>query len=61
MPIALALAAGEFVREAPHMVGLQADRLEKLHDALLEVAPRLGKIVDLQRLADDRPPPSAAD
>ena len=31
---ALALAAGEFVREAAHVVGLQAHRLEELHDAV---------------------------
>ena len=35
---ALALAAGELVRIAAHVVGLQADRLEQLDDALLELA-----------------------
>ena len=34
---ALALAAGELVRIAAHVIGLQADGLEQLDDALLEL------------------------
>ena len=52
---ALALAAGEFVRIAAHVVGLQADRLEQL--ATRSVAARLRDFASLwmmQRLADDR-------
>ena len=41
---ALALAAGEFVREAAHVVGLQADRLEQL----ARPAPR-ARLRDLAR------------
>ena len=37
---ALALAAGELVRVAPHVVGAQADGLEQLDDAILELAAR---------------------
>ena len=33
---ALALAAGEFVRVAPHVVGVEADQLQQLDDAVLE-------------------------
>ena len=51
---ALALAAGELVRVAPHVVGAEADGLEQFDDALLELAPGLREPVDDQRLADDR-------
>ena len=51
---ALALAAGEFVREAVHVVGLQADRLEQLHDAVFHRLLRRRELVDGERLADDR-------
>src|SRR4029079_19413941 len=50
----LALAAGELVRIAPHVLRVQADRLEQLRAALLELAPRLRQAVDHQRFADDR-------
>src|SRR5260370_25702416 len=50
----LPLSAGEFVRETVHVVGLQADGLEELDHPRLHLAARPGKIVDLQRLADDR-------
>ena len=35
---ALALAAGELVRIAPHVVGTETDQLQKLGDAVLERA-----------------------
>ena len=35
---ALALAAGEFVRVAAHVVGVQADGFEQLDDAVFELA-----------------------
>ena len=43
---ALALAAGELVRIAAHVVGLQADGLEQLHHPVRELLPGLGEIVD---------------
>ena len=52
---ALALAAGEFVRIAAHVVGLQADRLEQFDHAIGErTASSRRELVDGQRLADDR-------
>src|SRR5216110_546532 len=51
---ALALTAGELVRVPPQVVGRQADGLEELDDALFPQLPRLGELVDHERLADDR-------
>ena len=51
---ALALTAGELVRVPPQVVGRQADGLEELDDALFPQLPRLGELVDHERLTDDR-------
>src|SRR5262249_21523383 len=48
---ALALPAGELMREARHLGGSKSDELEELGDPLAPVALR--RAVDLQRLADD--------
>src|SRR5262249_57242800 len=48
---ALALPAGELMREARHLGGSKSDKLEELGDPLAPIALR--RAVDLQRLADD--------
>jgi hypothetical protein len=50
---ALPLATGELVRVAVHRVRPHPDLLEQLDDARLLVGPRLGELVDADRLADD--------
>src|SRR5439155_23277839 len=51
---ALALAAGELIRIASHVVRAQADGLQQLDDALFELPPGLGQSVNDQGFADDR-------
>src|SRR5713226_3311138 len=51
---ALALAARELVRVAAQVVGVETDRLEQVHHALLPLALVLGQLVDDERLSDDR-------
>ena len=48
---ALALAAGEFVRMAAHVIGRQPDAAEEVGDAVAELAAA-GEAMDDQRLAD---------
>src|SRR4029079_3453166 len=50
----MALAAGEFVRIAPHVIRLQADGFQEIDDTLLELPPGFRQLVDDQGLADDR-------
>src|SRR4029450_9242112 len=57
-PDALALAAGELGREPVVVLGVEADDLHQLLDPLLELLA-VGKAVDLERVADDRPDPLA--
>src|SRR5882724_10528863 len=52
-PDALTLAAGKFVRVPRHVAGLQADGLEQVGDALLELTAGLCQPVNDQRFADD--------
>src|SRR4029079_6056086 len=50
----MALAAGEFVRIAPHVIRLQADGFQEIDDTLLQLPPGFRQLVDDQGLADDR-------
>ena len=51
---ALALAAGEFVRIAAHVLGLQPDLDQQARHAVVPLAGRGGELVDDQRFAEDR-------
>src|SRR5205807_2043413 len=49
-----ALPAGEFMRIAPHVVGIEPDGFEQFDDPVLELAPAFREVMDDQRFADDR-------
>src|SRR6266849_8338761 len=51
---ALALAAGELVRIASHMIRLQTDGLEQIHDTLFKLPPGFRQLVNDQGFANDR-------
>src|SRR6185503_10362977 len=50
---ALALAAGEFMRKSPHVIGLQTHGFQELDDAVAVSSSRLGKLIDGQSLTDN--------
>ena len=50
---ALPLAARELMGVAPHVVRVEADRLQEVGDLLLALTPGLGELVDDERLAHD--------